>query len=292
MKNLLRQNIPEDFVYYRTGSEIFYQYSKKFFWWDIVEVPEHSPQFLRIERFFWWKWNWIEAEKIDEEPDITLLKSIGYAHGIVFWAPLRRVEKPKWWLRIPSYFARRILHSSHSAFLVLEDGKEYFNKWSSKARNHRKHFLEGGAKGSISIRPSQDINMFYTLYKEAQIGDPNKKIHLQWLERMMQIETMENIRIYLWYIGEKPVAWALFLDMGTTSEYFMSFYPPESRQYQFGIGFMDTWMADSQKLWIQYCDLDHMWDFGSPRKQKWYTEFKSNIAEHDVYFHDMWVKIF
>jgi hypothetical protein len=211
---------------------------------------------------------------------------------MIFWAPLRRGVKPKWWIQLPSYFARRILHASHSAFLVLEEGKEYWKKWSSKARNHRKQFLEDVANQNISIKSCSDISAFYSLYKEAQIPDPNKKIHLHWLERIMKTQGMKNIRIYLWYIGEKPIAWAMFLDMGTTSEYFMSFYPPESRKYQFGIGFMDTWMADSQKIWIKYCDLDHMWDSGSPRKQKWYTEFKSGIAEYDIYFHDMWIKIF
>lgn len=32
MKTLLRYDIPEDFIYYRTGSEIFYDYSQEFYW--------------------------------------------------------------------------------------------------------------------------------------------------------------------------------------------------------------------------------------------------------------------
>lgn len=56
--------------------------------------------------------------------------------------------------------------------------------------------------------------------------------------------------------------------MGTTSEYFMSFYPKESRTYQFGIGIIDRWMADSSALGIKYCDLDHMWERGYPSSQK------------------------
>ena len=292
MKTLLRNDIPEDFIYYRTGSEVFHTYSKDFFWWDIVDVPGGYPQFLRIEKFLWWNWNTIDAEKIDKEPDISLLKSLGYRHGITFWSPLRRTEKPKWWIRLPTYFAQKILHASRSAFSVLDRNWEHWKKWSSKARNHRNKVLRDIQNGAIHIELSEDIDLFYTSYKKAQINDPNKRIYTQWLEKIRATQKMKNKRIYFGYIWDRIVAWALFIDMWTTSEYFMSFYPPESREHQFGIGIIDKWMADSSTLWFKYCDFDHMWDSGSPRKQKWYTEFKSSIAEYDVYFHDVWIKVF
>lgn len=291
MKTLLRQDIPEDFVYYRTGSEIFNMYSKEFYWWDIVDVVGKYPQFMRVERLLWGLWNHIDVEKIDTEPDITVLKKLGYRHGIVFWSPLRLTEKPRWWIRLPAYFARKWLHASRSAFSII-DTPEYWTKWSSEARNHRKKTLELIRDGVIRIESSDDIVGFYEAYKSADIGDPNKRIHSQWLERVIDTQWMKDKRIYLWYIWDELVAGAMFLDMGTTSEYFMSFYPRESRAYQFGIAILDRWMADSYATWVKYCDLDHMWNKGNPRGQKWYTQFKSGIAEYDVYFHDVWVKVF
>lgn len=291
MKTLLRQDIPEDFTYYRTGSEVFNTYSREFYWWDIVDVPGEKYQFMRIERWLWGMWNTIDAEKIDIEPDIRLLKKSGYKHGIVFWSPLRRIQRPKWWIRLPKYCATKLLHASRSAFSVV-DTSEYWTKWSSEARNHRKKFLKNIVDGIIHIESSDNLEFFYELYKAAKIADPNKRVHTQWLERMIRTEGIGNKRIYLWYVWEDIVAWALFIDMGTTSEYYMSFYSIESRPYQFGIGFMDRWMADSYSAWIKYCDLDHMWEPGYPKSQKWYTEFKSGIADYDVYFHDVWVKVF
>lgn len=291
MKTLLRQDIPEDFVYYRTGSEVFYEYSREFYWWDIVDVADKHPQFMRIERWLGGLWNTVDAEKIDTEPDIHALRRSWYNHGIVFWSPLRRREKPKWWFKLPRYFAPKLLHASRSAFSIL-DTPEHWTKWSSEARNHRKKFLKNVENGNVHIESSEDIELFYQSYKSATISDPNKRIHIQWLERMIATEGMRNKRIYLWYIWDTLVAGALFIDMGTTSEYFMSFYPPESRAYQFGIGIIDRWMTDSYALRIRYCDLDHMWERGYPSSQKWYTEFKSGIVEYDVYFHDVWVRFF
>lgn len=291
MKTLLRQDIPEDFTYYRTGSEIFRTYYREFYWWDIVDVADKHPQFMRIERWLGGLWHTVDAEKIDTEPDIHALRRSWYNHGIVFWSPLRRGEKPKGWIRLPTYAATKLLHASRSAFSIL-DTPEYWTKWSSEARNHRKKFLKNIADGTVRIEPSVDMELFYESYRNADIRDPNKRVHKQWLERMRATEGMRNKRIYLWYIWDTLVAGALFLDMGTTSEYFMSFYPRESRPYQFGIGIIDRWMTDSYALGIRYCDLDHMWERGYPSSQKWYTEFKSGIAEYDVYFHDVWVRVF
>ena len=291
MKTILRQDIPEDFVYYRTGSEIFHMYSQEFYWWDIVDVVENYPQFMRIERWLGGLWNTVDAEKIDTEPDIHALRKSWYNHGIVFWSPLRRIIKPKWWIKLPTYCATKLLHASRSAFSILNSA-EHWTKWSSEARNHRKKFLKNIENSDVHIESSDDIELFYASYNNAKILDPNKKIHTQWLERVMKTQWMKNKRIYFGYIWDTLVAWALFIDMGTTSEYFISFYPLESRAYQFGIGFLDRWMSDSYALGIKYCDLDHMWEHGYPSSQKWYTEFKSGIAEYDVYFHDVWVKVF
>ena len=88
------------------------------------------------------------------------------------------------------------------------------------------------------------------------------------------------------------MAGALFIDEGVTSEYWASFYHHDSRPFHLGIAIMDRWFLDSYKKSIQYCDLDHMQDEGQLASYAGYTEFKSSIADYDVYFHDMWIKIF
>jgi len=79
---------------------------------------------------------------------------------------------------------------------------------------------------------------------------------------------MLNKRIYLGYVVDLLVAGAIFIDEDVTSEYYMSFYNPESRPYQFGIAMMDRWYSDSLKLGMKYCDVDHMWERGYPSSQK------------------------
>lgn len=77
-----------------------------------------------------------------------------------------------------------------------------------------------------------------------------------------------------------------------TSEYWVSFYYPDSHPYHLGVALLDRWMLDSYELSIQYCDLDHMRDSGQSASYAGYTQFKSSIADHDAYFHDMWIKFF
>jgi hypothetical protein len=109
---------------------------------------------------------------------------------------MRRREKPKGWIRLPAYAATKLLHASRTAFSVL-DTPEYWTKWSSEARNHRKKFLKNLTDGIVHIESSDNLELFYELYKGAKIPDPNKRVHAQWLERMIQTEGMRNKRIYL-----------------------------------------------------------------------------------------------
>jgi hypothetical protein len=43
----------------------------------------------------------------------------------------------------------------------------------------------------------------------------------------------------------RPLAGALFIDMGTTSEYYVSFYHRDGYPYHLGIAMMDVWLLDS-----------------------------------------------
>ena len=74
--------------------------------------------------------------------------------------------------------------------------------------------------------------------------DPNKAYLTQWCQKKFALG-IDNIRIYIAYIDDIPLAGAIYIDEGVTSEYFTSFYSLESHPYHLGIAMMDRWFLDS-----------------------------------------------
>ena len=93
MKTLQRSDIPEDFVYYRSGSRVFYEYLRQFRSYIVEKVHKRGDFFVAIQVFpgFWS----ITAEKIDVELTEKQLKMHGIFHGIIWWTPMREIVKPK-----------------------------------------------------------------------------------------------------------------------------------------------------------------------------------------------------
>lgn len=291
MKTINRLFIPEDFIYYRTWSKVFYEYYKKYSKF-LIEKINNWYEFIKIIKFFKFPIRFVVAEKTDIEPNKEFIKSIGIKHWIIHWAPFRKIEKPKGWLKIPTFITKDILHSSRSAFCVL-DKSDYWNKWSPKARWHRRKILDLKEKWILKITKCEDLNIFLNIYSTISIKDPNHKRLIKWCNRSFSDPIIkENLRVYVVYINEKILAWAVFIDEWKTSEYFTSFYTEESKPYHLWIAIMDEWFSSSYEKWIKYLDLDHMQDYGQLSSYAGYTKFKESIADYDVYFHDMWVKFF
>ncbi len=288
MKTLARSLIPTDYSYYRTGSRIWFNYYQKFTRSIIGKIGSWY-EFFTTFRIFPWFYS-ITIQKHDEEITRKTLKKSGISRGIVWWTPLRKIDKPKGWWRVPTWFMKWDIHSSRSAFSIL-DTPEYWNKWSGSARAHRRHVLENKAIGKIRISSDESIDRFLDLYKSTKIHDPNKSFVAKMTKKLFD-GVIGGFRVFIIYVDDVPLAGAVFIDEGVTSEYWASFYHEDARQYHLGIAMMDAWYLDSYKLWIQYCDLDHMRDNGQSSGYAGYTEFKSSIADYDVYFHDMWIKIF
>lgn len=288
MKTLHRSLIPEDFSYYRTGSRVFFEYYKKYTN-TIVQKTGKWYDFLRAFKIFPGFYS-VVLEKNDTELDPKILKKSGISHGIIWWTPMRETLKPKGWLRLPTWYTKWDIHSSRSAFSLL-DRPDYWNKWSSSARGHRKHVLENIESGQIRIETDISLEQFLDIYKKTKIHDPQKNFVYKITQKLFS-KTESKYRIYIAYIDQEPLAGALFIDNGTTSEYWASFYHQDSRPYHLGVALMDRWFLDSYELWIQYCDLDHMRDSGQSLGYAGYTKFKESIADHDVYFHDMWIRFF
>ena len=290
MKTILRSDIPKDFSYYRTGSKVFYEYYKNYTELIIHRIGKRY-EFLRAGRIIGNIYSVI-IEKIDTEPTREILKKIGIHHGIVFWWPMRVMKRPKWWFKLPTILLLyyEYFHSTRSAFSVL-DCEDYWNKWSPSARAHRRKVLKLKETGRLRIEQIDDVKIFLEIYKKTKVPDPHKAYLINWCEKKFALWN-EGTRLYLAYVDNIPLAWAIFIDEGVTSEYFTSFYASESHPYHLWIAIMDKWFQDSYTSWIKYCDLDHMRDAWQAQSYAGYTKFKESIADYDVRFHDMWIKFF
>ncbi len=288
MKTLDRSDIPQDFIYYRTGSKVFYDYyahySRK-----MTEMTGEWYEFFKAGRICWNFYSVI-FEKIDIEPTREFLMRFWIHHGVVFWCPRRITVKPKWWIRLPLFMTQSLLHSSRSAFSIL-DRPDYWNRWSITARAHRRNILSLIESGKLDIIETKDGTFFLDIYQKTVVPDPNKDQLIEWLGNTFALG-MDNLRIYIASIDWVPLAGAVFIDEGVTTEYFTSFYHHDSKVYHLGIALMDRWFHDSYTKWMKYCDLDHMADGWQSRSTRWYTKFKSSLVDYDVFFHDLWIKIF
>jgi hypothetical protein len=288
MKSLHRSLIPLDFSYYRTGSRVFYEYYRKYSS-SIVERIGKWYEFWTAWQALpgWWS---VTIEKQDTELSVTDLKKSGISHGIIWWTPMRRIEKPRWWWRLPTWFTQKNIHSSRSAFSIL-DRPDYWNKWTTSARAHRRRILQNIENGTIEISTTCSLDDFLRIYQDTPVHDREKFSRIRMTRKLL--ENSESwYRIYTASVWGRVLAGAIFIDEGVTSEYWVSFYHPDSHPYHLGIALLDRWMLDSREKSIKYCDLDHMRDQWQSVSYAGYTQFKSSIADHDVYFHDMWIKFF
>lgn len=287
MKTIHRSEIPNEYTYYRTGSQVFYEYYK-----NISSLVVHRIgkwyEFLKAMQFFPGLWS-VSIEKHDEEVQVESLKKLWIHHGVIFWTPIRIMQMPIGWIQMPKWFVKWQNHSSRSAFSVL-DQEDYWNKWSPSARAHRRHVEDHIKNGKIRVEDS-DIKTFLHHYTTVKIHDPNKRFVARFTQKLFS-DSKSSYRVYIAYVDDVALAGAVFIDEGVTSEYWASFYTKESYPYHLGIALMDRWLLDSYKKWIKYCDLDHMRDAWQSFWYSGYTKFKEWIADYDAHFHDMWIKIF
>ncbi len=288
MKPLSRSLIPSDFSYYRTGSRVFFDYYRKYTN-NIVERIGKWYEFWTGFQIFPGVWS-VSVEKNDTELTRTELQKSWISHGIIWWTPIRRLEKPTGWWRVPTWFTKRNIHSSRSAFVIL-DQPNYWNKWTAPARAHRRKVLANIEDGTIEIRTDCSLDVFLSLYQSTPVHDPEKWSRIRMTRKLLENQE-SSYRIYTASVEGRVLAGAIFIDEGVTSEYWVSFYHPDSHPYHLGIALMDRWMLDSYEKSIKYCDLDHMRDSWQSALYAGYTQFKSGVADHDTYFHDMWIKIF
>ena len=194
MKTLDRSDIPEDFTYYRSGSRVFYEYYKKYTKMIVFRIGKWY-EFIKAWRIIGNIYR-VNVEKIDQEPTVEKVRKQGTKHGVIWWWPMHKKEKPKGWFRLPTFLAKENFHSSRSAFSIL-DREDYWNKWVPSARAHRRKVHGLIEKWVLRIEQTLDMNVYLEAYKKTKVPDPFKSWLIRWSEGVRDLKLEENTRIYV-----------------------------------------------------------------------------------------------
>ena len=290
MRTIFPSEIPEDYHYYRSHSKAYFDYVMRSEWSHAVRIEE-GWDYAYVHHYFFWLFSIACFEKCDIEPTRELLAKYGMKRGIVFWSAWRR-EKSRgmWWYNLGYIFSYLYHHSTRSAFSVL-DTPEYWKKWSSSARGHRNRIVREIESGNIRIDADTSFEKFLEVYRRTKV--PHKwKRYFIWRQKYLSEKHSANIRIYTASIHWEILAGAVFLDDAPTSTYLIAFQDDRAKPHHLWLAILDRWFSLSQKLGYKYLDLDHMRDSLDPLGYAGYTRFKSEIADYDIFFRKLWMKIF
>lgn len=204
MEKLRRQDLPEDYRYYRSHSETFFswllQYAERNGAKKIVEKGFYGM----AKSFFGLFWM-ASFEKCDFEPTRELLDVCGFGNGWVVWSPLRKNSpEAKGWRKLPYFLAHEFHFSTRSAFSVL-DTQEYWKKWKSGPRGHRNKIQKRLASGEIRIDTNASLEDFLATYRKSPVPHGWKN-YLITRQKFLSARNDGNIRIFLAYIGDEPLA--------------------------------------------------------------------------------------
>lgn len=288
MKILDRSNLPEDYHYYRSHSEGYFHWVSKYFWSNYAIVKEKEG-YAFIKHFLGWFFSIATFEKVDIIPTPELLEKYGMKRWLVYWAGWSQVRPsvPRF-LRVPYPILRSYLHSTRSAFSIL-DTPEYWKKWSSNARGHRNKLLRMIDEWKIEIKTNATLEEFLEVYESVKTPHPYKKYFIK-RQRFLDKYSNANIRYYIAFVDGVALAGAVFLDDLPTSTYLIAFQDVRGKSYHLGLAIIDRWFAESQELGYKYLDLDHMKDVFDPMSYSGYTKFKSEIADYELKWREVWVK--
>ncbi len=159
---------------------------------------------------------------------------------------MRKMDKPLGWWRVPTWFTKRDIHSSRSAFSIF-DRADYWNKWTASARAHRRKVLKNIENGTIEIFTDCSLDEFLNLYRDTPVFDRDKMSRIRITNKLFK-EVGSGYRIYIARVDGRVLAGALFIDEGVTSEYWVSFYHRDSHPFHIGIALIDRWFLDSYEL--------------------------------------------
>ncbi len=290
MQLISQKDIPRDYFYYRSHTPEYQTRIMQHSAPDTAIKVQEKDGFWRIHHFFWGAFSYAVFEKTDLVPTRELLAKHGMKRGIVLWSWWKKQTpiSSLVWKSLGYLFSRQFHHSTRSAFSVL-DAKEYWKKWSSNARNHRKKAHTLQTQNRLKIDTEVSCETFLQIYKKTKVPHSLKRYLSQ--KTLHLAKDSKNVRFYLAYLDSVPLAGAFFLDDFPTSTYVVAFQDPKAKPYHLGLALIDRWFEESQKRGFVYLDFDHMRDTLDPYSYAGYTKFKSELADFQVRFPKVWLSV-
>lgn len=273
-----RKNIPKDHKYYRSSSEIYKKYLAKC---NLKTIEVWENNFAWIKNIFW-LFQISKFERLDQEPNIELLKKNWFKHWLIIWIPYSKVEIPNGWkkLYVNSYFTT-------TWFTELSDGF-YYKKWKERAIRARKKFLNNK---DLEIK-LVSTNEFQKIYDITKISQPFKSSFMKYHRDISLFDDKSDVKNMVCYYKNNPVAWLSVLDYNwNSSVHLVSFLSKEWKTLQAWTWLIDYWFKTSLENWIKYINFDHLRDKYMWADQQWYTDFKQNFMDYKVVFKDSYFKI-
>lgn len=274
MIEITGKDLPKDHPYYRSNSIAYRKYLEVC---GLRTVPID-------EGFGWLKsvgglFDISKFERLETEPDIALLKSMGFGPGFVIWIPARREEIPKGWRKM---WIRT--HFTQSGFTVI-DSPDYHKKWNERARRARKKFLASGAE----IAEVSDFE-FMEAFRSTQVKHLYKSDYIKYYRTMAAIAP-NDVKSYVARHAGKIVAGLAVLNYGGNSTaHLVAFTGPDAKAIQAGTGLIDRWFSDSLQSGVKYVNFDHLRDASMTHDQQGYTDFKKNFMEYSLSYPDSYFK--
>lgn len=290
MKLLSVKDIPDGYEYYRSHSRAYISYITTLVWPGSIHIASDDAHIYAVPYFFW-LFHVVHAEKTDVHITRELLRQ----HGVRQWVILQstwRESRPEgaWWHHLGYLISHWYHHSTRSAFSVL-DTSEHTEKWSSSARWHIRKIRKELDAGIIKIDTKTSLEDFISAYRKTPVHHKWKRYNI-YRQKYLSTHFPENIRIYTASIDGEIFAGAIFLDDMPTSTYLIAFQHDRAKSHHLGLALIDRWFHESVSLGYRYLDFDHMQDSLDPSSYSGYTRFKSELADYELRFPTLWMRLF
>ncbi|MFO0764260.1 MAG: hypothetical protein U0518_05440 [Candidatus Gracilibacteria bacterium] len=295
MKKINRNNLPKDFLYYRSSDKAFIACVEHLNNGNIHLIQLSNYETGWIKKFFHGKFALARFEKVDTEPTIEAIQATGVKHGIIFWTPWRTTETPMGWKKLPKPIAKNLIESTRMGWSEILS-EDFYKDWKGSARWTHKKALQLIDDKVINIQ-EVDATTWGESYKKSPKKFTNRPIYEQ-VQQYISKNYRKSLRHYLAYVQGEPLAGILLLDQNTgnnkitTTTYLAAFLEEKGKPYCLGTALIDRAMTDSYKKGIKYFNFDHFRDEGQIASFQGFTDFKEKIAQYDTNFHDMWIRWF
>ena len=258
--------LPEGYVYYRQS----FEYLK-----GEARNPEKNVIIKRSGRyavrtevqpnvFF-------ESHNTDEEPAIEPFPQ----DRLILWETLTRTDCPSGWKRGKKHHNLRQIGVS-----VLNGNVEYWKKWSSHARRHRKKWLSQKIFSIQEVSLEDFVKGFLRSNKLPEWRD----IFIELLERR-SIKNKHHVKFFgILNESGTVVAGLAVLDLPdvSTSKHMIAFFDDALSNTSVNYGLIDHWHQHCLRKNICFLDFGIFWHPGDKKEFQGFSQFKSQFNIHYI----------